>query len=161
MGHSRSSLYTCALLLVFTAESGLTDQNSPCLCSSLLGLFNVVFNIVCRNLFPLNSLEKVGMGLPSAFGVVYALAALWTYGKDSFQSGETQPVSEDATILLSEEEMQRRQLVALLELGRKNGEKSPSPRDVQKTFKVDGPERLNVGNNDWNRYKPPPRDAGF
>ena len=54
---------------------------------------------------------------------------------------------------LMEEEMQRRQLVALLEQGKKNGGKSPSPRDLQRTFKVDGPERLNVGNNEWDRYK--------
>lgn len=146
------SVYMYAPSLNFPTQS--INENSPCLCSSLLGLFNVVFNIVARNIFPLNSLEKVGMGLPSAFGLVYALAALWTYGKDTIYSTETQTQSvPEATVLLTEEEMQRRQLVALLEQGRKNGGKSPSPRDLQKTFKVDGPERLNVGNNEWDRYK--------
>lgn len=120
----------------------------------------MVFNIVARNIFPLSSLEKVGMALPSAFGVVYALAALWTYGKDSIYSTEmqTQAIPE-ATVLLTEEELQRRQLIALLEQGRKNGGKSPSPRDLQRTFKVDGPERLNIGNNEWDRYKPSVREG--
>ncbi|OJJ87690.1 uncharacterized protein ASPGLDRAFT_42737 [Aspergillus glaucus CBS 516.65] len=150
--------YVSSLVLVLAQSHNgsfaIQSVYIPCLCSSLLGLFNVVFNIVARNIFPLNSLEKVGMGLPSAFGLVYALAALWTYGKDTIYSTETQTQSvPEATVLLTEEEMQRRQLVALLEQGWKNGGKSPSPRDLQKTFKVDGPERLNVGNNEWDRYK--------
>lgn len=49
--------------------------------------------------------------------------------------------------------MQRRQLLALLEQGRKGGLKPPRPKAVQNTFKVDTPELLNVGNNDWDRYK--------
>lgn len=133
---------------------------SPCLYSSLLSLFNVVFNIIARNLFPLNSLEKMGMGLSSACGVVYVLAALWIYGKD-VTPGDARSGSDDATALLTEEEMQRQQLRSLLEQGRREGMKSPSPRAMQKTFRVDGPEHLNVGNNDWDRYKyrRPPRDA--
>lgn len=100
------------------------------------------------------------MGLSSACGFVYVLAALWIYGKDVTPGG-ARSGSDDATALLTEEEMQRQQLRSLLEQGRREGMKSPSPRTMQKTFRVDGPEHLNVGNNDWDRYKyrRPPRDA--
>lgn len=70
---------------------------------------NVIFNILCRNLFPLGNLQKTSMDVSSAFGFLYGLAALWTYGRDIFE--EERVVSEDATALLTEEEMQRRQLL--------------------------------------------------
>lgn len=129
---------------------------SPCLYSSLLGLFNVVFNIVARDLFPLTSLKKAGIGLSSAFGVVYVLVALWIYGSDVISEGARSGSGsgsgpEDVTALLTEEEMQRQQLRSLLEQGRREGMKSPSPRIMQRTFRVDGPEHLNVGNSNWDR----------
>lgn len=43
---------------------------------------NVIFNILCRNLFPLGNLQKASMDVSSAFGFLYGLAALWTYGRD-------------------------------------------------------------------------------
>lgn len=53
------------------------------------------------------------MSLPSAFAFVYAIAALWTYGRNAFD--KTRISSDDAMALLIEEEMQRRQLLVLLE----------------------------------------------
>lgn len=116
----------------------------------------MVFNIIARHLFPLNKLEKAGMGLSSVFGVVYVVAALWVYAKGVVaESPEPKKSgSNDNTVeLLTEEEMQRRQLSLLLEQRKKDGLKSPSPRTIHRTFRVDGPEHLNVGNSDWDRYK--------
>lgn len=137
----------------------------------------MVFNIIARGLFPLGSLEKAGMSLSSAFGIIYAVAALWVYadiavsgtgtgfrarnGTGSgiragtrfgfgFGSNKAEPQGENVE-LLTEEEMQRRQLNSLLEQRKKAGVKS-SPRATQKTFKVDGPEYLNVGRSEWGRY---------
>lgn len=64
----------------------------------------MVFNILCRNLFPLDNLQKASMGVSSAFGFLYGLAVLWTYGRDITE--EKRVVSEDAAALLTEEEMQ-------------------------------------------------------
>lgn len=137
----------------------------------------MVFNIIARNLFPLNALEKAGMGLPSAFGVVYVVAALWVYanvaaagsgtgtrsGTDTgtstgigtglgFGFGLNNKPSQGETVeLLTEEEMQRRQLNSLLEQRKKTGLKG-SPRTTQKTFQVAGPEYLS-GRSDWGLYK--------
>ena len=44
------------------------------------------------------------MGVSSAFGFLYGLAALWTYGRDITE--EKRVVSEDAAALLTEEDMQ-------------------------------------------------------
>ena len=87
------------------------------------------------------------MGVSSAFGFLHALATLWTYGRGITE--EKQLVSEDATALLTEEEMQRRQLLVLLDQGWNEGGKSPTPRTMHKTFEVDSPARLKMGSNDW------------
>ena len=118
----------------------------------------MVFNITARDLLPLESLEKAGIGLCSSFGVVYVVAALYIYAKDvtgprTGTGSGTGPANDETVELLTEEEMQRRQLSSLLEQRQRDGLQSSSPRTMPKTFRVDGPEQLHVGSREWDRYK--------
>lgn len=98
---------------------------------NLLALFNVLFNVFARGL-PLNALRVVGIGLPSAFSLIYGLAAFLIYREygPSQSSG-----AEDGTPLLGQEEMQRRQLLRLLQ-ERNSG--VPSPHMMDNTYHLDG-----------------------
>ncbi|KAE8324186.1 thioesterase-like superfamily-domain-containing protein [Aspergillus sergii] len=99
----------------------------PCLFSNLLGLLNVVLNIICRKLLPIGRLETVGMVLASIFAVLYALCALWAYGRDI--ADEIRVDDADRTMIpLTEEEMQRQQLLRLLQ--ENQGKKKSSAKDV-------------------------------
>ncbi|EAW22344.1 uncharacterized protein NFIA_010250 [Aspergillus fischeri NRRL 181] len=129
-----------------------TNQTpSPCLSSSLFGLFNLVFNILCRNILPMNNLATIVVSLCCAFVFLYALGALWIYGRTVADETRIQYGSA-SPILLTEEEMQRQQLLRLLQ---QNGKKKrSSAKAVQKTFKVDVPEVVSPGKG-WDRYMPP------
>ncbi|KAH1328698.1 hypothetical protein KXX47_007639 [Aspergillus fumigatus] len=123
----------------------------PCLTSSLFGLFNLVFNILCRNILPMNNLSTIVVSLCCAFVFLYALGALWIYGRTFADRTRIQYGSASPT-LLTEEEMQRQQLLRLLQ---QNGKKKrSSAKAVQKTFKVDVPEVVSPGKG-WDRYMPP------
>ncbi|PYH96677.1 hypothetical protein BO71DRAFT_320136 [Aspergillus ellipticus CBS 707.79] len=119
----------------------------PCLTTNILSLINVLLNILCRNLQPLGTLEAASLGLPSAFAFLYAMGALWT-------CITVEPRGcDNGSPLLTEEEMQRQQLQRLLD---KNSSKGLSPKMAQKTFRVEGPERIHPGKG-WDTFTPPPR----
>lgn len=76
-----------------------------------VSLFNILFNLFARDL-PLDALRVVGIGLPSAFTVIYGLAAYLIYREYGSSHGHR---AEYGTPLLSHGEMQRRQLLRLLQ----------------------------------------------
>ncbi|KAJ5577437.1 uncharacterized protein N7459_006401 [Penicillium hispanicum] len=122
----------------------------PCLAINLVSLFNVVLNIYSRDLFPLTALRVVGIGLPCAFSATYGLAAFLIYREYGPSQGHR---AEDGTPLLSEEEMQRRQLLRLLK-ERNTG--APSPDLIHNTYRLD----IDVASLDpvpksWDRYTSP------
>ncbi|BCS26230.1 uncharacterized protein APUU_50941S [Aspergillus puulaauensis] len=121
----------------------------PCLISNALALFNVLINILCRDLLPLGLLEILCLSFSAAFAFLYALCALWLYSRDV---NEAVGNSNRGTILLTDEEMQRQQLRRLLE--QNSSRKSLSPRAVQKTYRVNHPDRLNS-------FLPPPNEEGY
>ncbi|EAW07301.1 uncharacterized protein ACLA_020080 [Aspergillus clavatus NRRL 1] len=120
----------------------------PCLTSNLCGLFNLVFNIFCRNILPLTNLETIAIGLSCAFVFLYALGALWVYGRSIADETRVRHAS-GSPIPLTEEEMQRQQLLRLLQ--GKQGKKRSSAKALQKTFRVDVPEVVSPGKG-WHPY---------
>ncbi|PTU22935.1 hypothetical protein P175DRAFT_0431098 [Aspergillus ochraceoroseus IBT 24754] len=125
-------------------------SSGPCLISNLFALFNVVLNILCRNFLPMGLLETLSMSFSATFAFLYALGALWLYARDVNEGIRVE--SNGATILLTDEEMQRQQLQRLLE--QNSPRKVLSPKAMQKTFRVNVPARLNS-------FMPPPREGGY
>ncbi|KAJ5091194.1 hypothetical protein NUU61_006064 [Penicillium alfredii] len=123
----------------------------PYMIINLLSLFNVLFNILGRDLFPLSALRVVGIGLPSAFSVIYGIAAFLVYREYGPSRGHR---AEDGTPLLSEEEMQRRQLLRLLQ---ERNSAAPSPDLIQNTYRLDLPTNMEPAQKPWNRHMAPPR----
>ena len=135
----------------------ISPPHRPCLFSNLLGLLNVVLNILCRKLLPVGRLETVGMVLASIFAVVYALCALWAYGNDIADEIRVDE-ADRTTIPLTEEEMQRQQLRRLLQ--ENQSKKKSSSKVMQKTFRVKVPEHINPGKG-WDSFMPPPRENSY
>ncbi|KAE8353347.1 hypothetical protein BDV28DRAFT_148156 [Aspergillus coremiiformis] len=129
----------------------------PCLFSNLIGLLNVVLNILYRSLFPIGRLKTVGMVLPAAFAVVSALGALWVYGRDIADEIRVEE-SDRVTVPMTEEEMQRQQLLRLLRENK--SKKRISSKVTQKTFQINVPEHINPGKG-WNSFMPSPRDDSY
>lgn len=114
------------------------DESRPHLIVNLIALFNVLLNVLARDLLPLNAIRVAGVGLPSAFSVIYGLAACLVYFEYESSRGHR---AEDGTPLLSQEEMQRRQLLRLLQ---EQNTGTHTPRAVDNTYRLDG---FNVGLN--------------
>ncbi|PYI04155.1 hypothetical protein BO78DRAFT_373577 [Aspergillus sclerotiicarbonarius CBS 121057] len=123
----------------------------PCTASNLLALLNVLLNVLCRSL-PLGTLEIASLSLPSAFALLYAAGALWSYASDIFVV--TRVTKKETP--LTEEELQRLQLQRLLD----HNSKAPSPKVVQKTFRVSAPQHINPGKG-WDTFTPARRDDGY
>ncbi|KAJ6078472.1 hypothetical protein N7467_008225 [Penicillium canescens] len=98
---------------------------------NLLALFNALFHVLARDL-PLNTLRVMSIGLPAAFFAIYPLAALFVYHDNS----SSRPHPEDGTPLLSDEEMQRRQMLRLLQ----DQSSAPSPDLIRNTYRFDLPQ---------------------
>lgn len=97
---------------------------------NLLALLNFLFHIHGRRM-QMNTLQIVGICLPTAFSVCYAIAAILTYRE--YRRHQV----EEATLMLSDEELQRRQLLRLL--GEQNCA-APSPELVRNTYRFDLPQ---------------------
>lgn len=87
--------------------------------------------MLAQGLLPLNALRVVGVGLPSAFSVIYGLAGCLVYIEYGSSQGHR---AEDGTPLLSQEEMQRRQLLRLLQ---EQNAGTHTPRGTDNTYRLD------------------------
>ncbi|KAL5338448.1 hypothetical protein BJX70DRAFT_366342 [Aspergillus crustosus] len=136
--------YSISLFLVlFHYEERIFVIHSvlvPGIISNSLSLFNVILNIICRDLLPMNLLEILSLSFASAFAFLYALGALWLYARE-VNDAIGNDSSNRGTILLTDEEMQRQQLQRLLE--QNSSRKSLTPKVVQKTYRVNHPDQLN------------------
>jgi hypothetical protein len=98
---------------------------------NLLALLNILFHIHGRSL-QMNTLQIVSICLPAAFSLCYALAGILAYREYGRHR------AEEGMPLLTDEEMQRRQLLRLL--GERNIS-APSPDLVRSTYRFDLPGR--------------------
>ncbi|KAJ5788897.1 uncharacterized protein N7518_005908 [Penicillium psychrosexuale] len=110
---------------------------------NLLALLNILFHIHGQSL-QMNTLQIVNICLPTAFSACYALAGILIYR----EYGRNR-VEEDMP-LLTDEEMQRRQLLRLL--GERNTS-APSPDLVRNTYRFDLPGD-ETAQKDWSRLTP-------
>ncbi|RAH52385.1 hypothetical protein BO85DRAFT_384059 [Aspergillus piperis CBS 112811] len=150
--------------------------------TSLLSLLNILLNILCRNPTqspgPLSPVQTTSLVLPSVFAFLYALGALSIYagemciftttttaggggGGDNRgrQRNNKKKGKNNQLLPLTEEEMQRQQLQRLLDQKNSSPRRGPSPRVVQKTFRVSAPERINPGKG-WDTFTPDLRVDG-
>ncbi|KAJ5207694.1 hypothetical protein N7449_002073 [Penicillium cf. viridicatum] len=97
---------------------------------NLLALLNILFHIHGPSL-QMNTLQIINICLPTAFSVCYALAGILIFRECGHHR------AEEGTPLLTDEEMQRRQLLRLL--GERNTS-APSPDIVRNTYRFDLPE---------------------
>ncbi|KAJ9193856.1 hypothetical protein DTO166G4_111 [Paecilomyces variotii] len=113
----------------------------PCFASSLLSALNVVFNVLSRDLLPLDSLATLVIGVSSISTVIYSFAAIITYWKviSSQRPARNTSSPDDSAAFVSEDEMQRRQLLKLLA----NNSDAANPNLVRSTFRIDLPENIN------------------
>ncbi|KAJ5540454.1 hypothetical protein N7494_005530 [Penicillium frequentans] len=122
----------------------------PFIIINLIALFNILLNIFARDLFPLSALRVVSIGLPSAFTLIHGGAAVLIYHERG--SSENHPAWDD-TPLLSDEEMQRRQLARLL------GDRSTaasSPHTNHSTYRLEIPTLEPVQKTWAPELSPPP-----
>ncbi|KAJ5919424.1 hypothetical protein N7466_010367 [Penicillium verhagenii] len=105
----------------------------PFVIINLIALFNFLLNVFARDLFPLSALRVIAIGLTSAFALVHGGIAILIYHEYEYDGS---PRTNRGTPLLSDEEMQRRQLARLL------GDRSagaPSPDIVNSTYRLEIP----------------------
>ncbi|KAJ6021469.1 hypothetical protein N7540_006973 [Penicillium herquei] len=112
---------------------------------NLIALFNILLNIFARNLRPLSTLRVVAVGLSSGFTIIYGFAALLIYyGYEPVKAYRR----EDGSPLLSDEEMQRRQLARLLE---ERSTIQSSPETSFSTYRLEIPT-LEPVQRTWDRH---------
>ncbi|XRM36804.1 hypothetical protein ABZX51_000292 [Aspergillus tubingensis] len=173
--------YTITLMLIFFQRHErqylLHSIYIPNTTTSLLSLLNILLNILCRNPTqspgPLSPVQTTSLVLPSVFAFLYALGALSIYAGDmciftttTSSSGygggdrgrQRKKGKNNQLLPLTEEEMQRQQLQRLLDQN-SSPRRGPSPRVVQKTFRVSAPERINPGKG-WDTFTPDLRVDG-
>lgn len=122
----------------------------PYLSINIISLFNVLFNIFSHNLLPLSALRVVGIGLPSAFSVIYGISAFLIYRE--YGLGEDHQVEDGTRLLrLNQEDMTRQQLRRLLE-DRSPG--APSPDIIHNTYRLDLPG-MEPPQKSWDRQSSP------
>lgn len=88
--------------------------------------------------------------------IIYGIVALFTYSRILAVRQKPPQTSypDDGTALLTEDEMQRRQLLKLLM--NKDADRAPTPELIQGTFHIDLPETVNPG---WDRYNSLPEST--
>ncbi|KAJ5409268.1 uncharacterized protein N7487_003627 [Penicillium crustosum] len=122
-----------ALIALAQRRQGLFLLHSifiPYSTMNLLALLNILFHIHGRSL-QINTLQIINICVPTAFSACYALAGILIYR----ECGHHQ--AEEGTPLLTDEEMQRRQLLRLLE---ERNTSAPPPDLVRNTYRFDLPE---------------------
>ncbi|OJZ89885.1 hypothetical protein ASPFODRAFT_204830 [Aspergillus luchuensis CBS 106.47] len=178
--------YTITLMLIFFQRHErqylLHSIYIPNTTTSLLSLLNILLNILCRNPTqppgPLSPVQTTSLVLPSVFAFLYALGALSIYAGEMCiftttttaaaaagdnrgrQRNNKNKGKNNQLLPLTEEEMQRQQLQRLLDQkNSRSPRRGPSPRVVQKTFRVSAPERINPGKG-WDTFTPDLRVDG-
>ncbi|KAJ5642908.1 uncharacterized protein N7484_005415 [Penicillium longicatenatum] len=127
---------------------------TPFMIINLIALFNILLNIYARDLFPLSALRVVSIGLPSAFTLIHGGAATLIYYEYGLPGDRRM---EADTPLLSEEEMQRRQLARLL--GNRSAA-APSPDINHSTYRLEIPT-LEPVQKAWAPELSPPPEPRF
>ncbi|KAJ5693610.1 hypothetical protein N7536_004022 [Penicillium majusculum] len=131
--------YGVSALIAFAQR----HQRLPYSTVNLLALLNILFHIHGRSL-QMNTLQIINICVPTAFSVCYALAGILIYRECGHHR------AEEGTPLLTDEEMQRRQLLRLL--GERNTS-APSPDLVRNTYRFDLPEDERA-QKDWSHLTP-------
>jgi hypothetical protein len=124
----------------------------------------VAIHVFCRGLFPLGGGGLAYVILSSISTFIYGIGALFTFwevnagfttpGIAPFEQQLPQwspywPTATDDTALLSDDELQRRQLLRLLHAN--NADRPPSQEVIKNTFRIDLPNVVNH-HRDQNRY---------
>jgi hypothetical protein len=106
-----------------------SNDDSPYATFNTLALINILLHILAHDLH-LNTLRLVGICLPTAFSVCYTIVALLIYRDYHREAESSRP-------LLSDEELQRLQLLRLL---KKQSSSAPSADLVRNTYRFDLPD---------------------
>lgn len=123
--------------------SPLANNYSPYSMMSLPALLNILFHIHGPSL-QMNTLQIINICLPTAFSVCYTLAGILIFRECGHHR------AEEGTLLLTDEEMQRRQLLRLL--GERNTS-APLPDIVRNSYRFDLPEDER-SQKDWSHLTP-------
>ncbi|PGH28238.1 hypothetical protein AJ80_00129 [Polytolypa hystricis UAMH7299] len=113
----------------------------PSFGSSLIGLFNVVLNIIVRDLQPLDTLSIIVITICSVSTAGFGLAALYNSHNVFFvprRPGRPRKRRGEHEDLINDAELQRRQLLRLYL--KNDSDRAPSPEVSQSTFRIDLPE---------------------
>ena len=106
-------------------------RRRPQIPTNLLGVLNALLNIFTRGLLPIHSREVAAIALPGAVAFFCTLAALSIHALTSIEITRRSTPDRE-TVLLTEEELQRQQLLRLLQ--KKNGKRAS--KGVHSSFKI-------------------------
>lgn len=145
--------YTVSIVLCFWGRQAflLDCVFIPFFGSSLIGLANAFFTIFCRHLLPLNAPGAAIISLSAISTVIYGIASVITGVQVRTRNELRQRRRgwpEDGNPLLTEDEMQRQQLLKLLQ---RKADTAPSPEAIQGTFRIDLPDATSPHNRDRGR----------
>jgi hypothetical protein len=137
--------YTVSIVLCFWGRQAflLDCVFIPFFGSSLIGLANAVFTIFCRHL-SLNAPGAAIISLSTISTVIYGIASVITgvqvrARNELLRRQRRHGWPDDGNPLLTEDEMQRRQLLKLLQ---RKADTAPSPEAIQGTFRIDLPDTM-------------------
>lgn len=132
---------------------------SACFTSSILGMFNVLINILVRKLLPMNMLSTIIVAISCVSTAAYGLLAF--YFSDYWLSvtcsrkrrrARTRAASEVAP---DDAELQRRQLLRLY----LRPDRAPSVELSQSTFRIDLPDPQSAAGTEEEMLVTPPQNA--
>lgn len=130
----------------------LLETYRPCFSSSLMGLFNVVLNIIVRQLQPLDTLSIIVVTICVVSSAGYGFAVL--YNSRTFFSLTQRPIKHShGQDLLDDAELQRRQLLRLYL--KQDSDRPPTPELSQSTFRLEVPETAFTAEDDRLVAAPP------
>ncbi|KAJ5232122.1 hypothetical protein N7468_005078 [Penicillium chermesinum] len=128
--------YAVSVGISFCQRSAQGFLLRPYLIINLIALFNVVFNIIARDLRPLNAARVIAIGLPATGVLVYGLVAFLIYRELEPEGSHLPDEGSSSMLLLDDVESQRQHFARLLET---RDAPAPSPELVQNTYRLDLP----------------------
>ncbi|KAK2882608.1 hypothetical protein FQN49_000180 [Arthroderma sp. PD_2] len=130
-----------------------------CFTSSILGLFNVILNILVRRLLPMNMLSIIIVTISCVSTAAYGFFAFYfsDYWTSLFSSQKRRQKRSRATtdIAPDDTELQRRQLMRLY----LRPDRAPSVELSQSTFRIDLPDHQSVADTEEEMLVTPPQNA--